>query len=206
MNARILEQITVRTAPHWSSQALRALQVGEHADLGATVEGEGGNWIVTRLSDGRTGYLPGDSKVFRMRDVKVAQPRVAIYQQPVMGSPVVMSCKSGKTLSLTGLAGDGNNQWVEVITPTGESGFIMPGTRIKEIAEGFSPDSGRQVATKNITRGGLLCVGALVFSIVSYDVAPSAYGVGQSFLVWGAFLFGGFQFFKGLIQYFRPEE
>ena len=245
MYVKILEQTSVRLQPHWASMSVRNLQVGEQVDLGSAVQGEGGQWVPISLSDGRTGYLPGDAKVFRMRDVTVAQPGLDVYQTPVMGSAIMMSCKWGNILTVTGLAGEGANQWAEVITPTGEYGFIMPGSKVTEVvpqasapvfqqpqAQGFqrpytqsfqpanaggfqrpnpnvsqpvSPrvfqddrDDRRASAIKNIAAGGLICLAGIVITGISYSMAA---GGGRYVITWGAIVFGGIRFFKGLSQY-----
>jgi hypothetical protein len=245
MYVKILEPTSVRLQPHRAGMTVRMLPVGEQVDLGLTVTGEGGQWITINLPDGRTGYLPPDAKVFKVRDVTVAQPGLDVYQSPVMGSAVLMSCKWGSTLRVTGLTGEGADQWAEVITQTGQCGFIMPGSRVTEVAQqastpafqqpqaqgfqrpytpsyqpsnaggfqrptpnayqavgpranGTDRDDRRADAMKNIAVGGLICLAGIVITAVSYSMAS---GGGRYFITWGAIVFGGIRFFKGLSQF-----
>ena len=52
-------------------------------------------------------------------------------------------------------------------------------------------------AMRNMAIGGAVCLIGLFVTIVSYQ---NAAGGGRYVLAWGAILFGGFQFFKGLFQ------
>lgn len=55
----------------------------------------------------------------------------------------------------------------------------------------------RDVAGKNITLGAIWCVGGIVVTALTYQMAS---GGGTYFVAWGAILFGGIQFLKGLGQ------
>jgi hypothetical protein len=52
---------------------------------------------------------------------------------------------------------------------------------------------------KNMLYGALWCIGGLVVTALSYQAAMNA-GGGRYVLAWGAILFGGIQFFRGMIQ------
>jgi hypothetical protein len=52
---------------------------------------------------------------------------------------------------------------------------------------------------KNMLHGALWCIGGIVVTALSYQAAANA-GGGRYVLAWGAILFGGIQFFRGLIQ------
>src|SRR5689334_14026066 len=52
----------------------------------------------------------------------------------------------------------------------------------------------KERATKDMIYGALWCVGGTVATVANIG-----------FIFWGAILFGGIQFFKGLINYFNAE-
>ena len=52
---------------------------------------------------------------------------------------------------------------------------------------------------KNMLYGALWCIGGTVVTALSYQAAANA-GGGKYVLAWGAILFGGIQFFRGMIQ------
>jgi hypothetical protein len=58
----------------------------------------------------------------------------------------------------------------------------------------------RDVAGRNILFGALFCIGGTVFTALSYQMAAEHPGGGTYVITWGAILFGGIQFLKGLGQ------
>jgi len=58
----------------------------------------------------------------------------------------------------------------------------------------------RDAALKNMAIGGVVCVIGLIITIGSYSAASSSATGGSYVVAWGAVLFGGFQFLKGLFQ------
>lgn len=58
----------------------------------------------------------------------------------------------------------------------------------------------RDAAVRNMAVGGVICVIGLVVSIGSYQAAASSPSGGSYVVAWGAVIFGGFQFLKGLFS------
>ncbi len=80
--------------------------------------------------------------------------------------------------------------------------------------QGLDPQSARTVVTelgrvksramrsaglKNMGIGALFCIGGIVATVVTYSMAADS-GGGTYIIAWGPAIFGGFQFFRGLIQ------
>lgn len=59
----------------------------------------------------------------------------------------------------------------------------------------------RAIGARNMGVGALFCVGGIVVTIVSYEAASSGTGGGTYLVTWGAIIFGGIQFIKGVIQF-----
>lgn len=55
----------------------------------------------------------------------------------------------------------------------------------------------RKEAYKNMGYGALWCIGGIVVTLGTYSAAS---GGGRFMVAWGAILFGGIQFFRGLFQ------
>jgi hypothetical protein len=53
-------------------------------------------------------------------------------------------------------------------------------------------------AKKNMLYGGICFLAGIVVTLVTFMASS---GGGTYILVWGAIIFGGFQFFRGLLQY-----
>ena len=58
----------------------------------------------------------------------------------------------------------------------------------------------RATAGRNIVVGALWCVGGILVTSLSYSAAANSPTGGHYFMAWGAILFGGIQFFKGLAK------
>jgi hypothetical protein len=56
----------------------------------------------------------------------------------------------------------------------------------------------RQAALRDILLGGAICLVGVVITIYTYSTASNA-GGGRYVVAWGAILFGGIQFLKGLV-------
>jgi hypothetical protein len=59
----------------------------------------------------------------------------------------------------------------------------------------------RNTAIKDIVVGALWCIGGIAVTAYTYQQAQQQ-GGGSYFVAWGAVLFGGFQFLKGLVLLF----
>jgi len=55
-----------------------------------------------------------------------------------------------------------------------------------------------RVATKNMLYGALWCIGGIIVTAITFSAAS---GGGRYVIAWGAILFGGIQFLRGLWQY-----
>ena len=59
----------------------------------------------------------------------------------------------------------------------------------------------RAVGVQNMGLGALWFIGGSAVTLFSYEAAAETPGGGHYFLAWGAIIFGGIQFVKGVIQY-----
>lgn len=61
-------------------------------------------------------------------------------------------------------------------------------------------DTVRSAALRNMAIGGIICIIGLLITFVSYSAAASSPNGGSYIVTWGAVVFGGIQFFRGLSQ------
>ena len=61
----------------------------------------------------------------------------------------------------------------------------------------------RSIGARNMGYGALWCLGGTAVSVYTYEDAATSPGGGHYFVAWGAVIFGGIQFIKGLIQFCR---
>ena len=73
-------------------------------------------------------------------------------------------------------------------------------TAVVSNLEQLHSDALREVARKNMRQGVLWCVGGLVVTALTYSAASLG---GQYVVAWGAVVFGGVQFLRGLTQAVR---
>lgn len=59
----------------------------------------------------------------------------------------------------------------------------------------------RKAAQRQMLIGGAVCLIGLAITILSYNAAASNPRGGSYVIAWGAVIFGGIQFFRGLSQY-----
>jgi len=70
----------------------------------------------------------------------------------------------------------------------------------KENAVQSTPAGNRSDGVGSMVIGGLICLVGIVVTVVSYSAASSSSRGGSYVVAWGAILFGGIRFFKGLFQ------
>ena len=74
----------------------------------------------------------------------------------------------------------------------------IPGSDPAPDSASEATNATRDSAVSNIIVGGLWCVGGILVTALTYSAAKES---GGYFIVaWGAILFGGIQFLKGLFQ------
>ncbi|HLH86887.1 MAG TPA: hypothetical protein VKX28_00400 [Xanthobacteraceae bacterium] len=57
-----------------------------------------------------------------------------------------------------------------------------------------------QLGLRNMAIGGVICIIGILVTAGTYGAASSGSGGGHYVIAWGAIVFGGFQFLKGLFQ------
>ncbi len=125
-----------------------------------------------------------------------------VLASPAAGSPTVVTYQRGDRFTVAGVKSVGDTTWVEVRTLSGAAGFVPGGTKIAEIQiAGASGLSAKAIGKKNLVRGLLWLVGGILVTAVTYSMAASSSTGGTYFVAWGAIIFGGIQFVKGLISY-----
>lgn len=154
------------------------------------------------LSDGRSGYLPGGTKLERFPVVELDQD-ATIRVEPSETAAALVTYGMGARLHSLGTVTRDGRTWLEVADADAHRGFIPGETRL----EGMGARSPVQVlnarAKRNMVVGGLWCGGGLAVTLYTYVAAS---GGGTYVVAWGAIIFGGWQFVKGLIHYRGADE
>jgi hypothetical protein len=86
----------------------------------------------------------------------------------------------------------------ENIPTNGNPTVITPENHAQAERTPTTAPTPRNAARQNIVVGALWCVGGIIVTAATYNAVKDT---GGTFLIaWGAILFGGIQFLKGLIQ------
>jgi hypothetical protein len=199
------DRALVHEQPSAISPVISELRDGDEFSIGKTVKTSTESWCEATLPGGRTGYVPATIKIFRIRPVMLNQPNVSVLSYPAAGSPEVVSYQRGDRFTVAGVKRQGEEAWVEIRTLGGATGFIPPGTRIAEdggIRTGGSGSaSSKELAKRNLVRGFFWLAGGLAVTAVTYSMASSSPEGGHYVIAWGAMIFGGIQFLRGLYGY-----
>ena len=107
------------------------------------------------------------------------------YNDVLRGSPA-------RWISVTDLLTAVPPQLSDDAAVTVQSGTVPPPAESRETK--------LAAAQKNMLVGGLWCIGGIVVTAMTYQAAVSSPSGGTYFVAWGAILFGGIQFLKGLFQ------
>jgi len=194
MAVKILEEKVIV----YNEMSLDAFQVIElvrddEVELGTVKRKNDIEWVKVSLSDGRDGYILGNTNVFEMSKATLIQDKVDVYEEPSIDSRIIVQYKEGDKFLLTNIISKDDKEWVKISDLEGNEGFIDGDTlvRLKDIDK-------KEIAKKNILYGALWCVGGLILTVATYSMASRS---GTYFVFWGAVIFGGFQLLKGIYQY-----
>jgi uncharacterized protein YgiM (DUF1202 family) len=183
--------VFVRDTPNVQGAVMATMHSGEEVDLGKVITGGGAKWCMVTLRDGRSGYIPAETKVRSLKFVSLldsfADMRSAIGAQ----APVIRRLVKGNTFLLLGTVEGG---FVKVRDANGQEGYIDGKVKINQ-ASGTAPASSAQ---HDMMVGGLWCLGGILVTALTYNMASESGG--HYFIAWGAILFGGIQFLRGLFR------
>ena len=188
MNARTIDQVIVYSEPSAASTAMFELAAGD----GVTVENsKHPAWVSIIAEDGRIGYIARRTRLFPVGEVALRQNQADVKEQPGENAVVKFVLQQGDTFVMTNVVQNDEGQWVEIQYIGDQVGYIPGATKIKGIVS-------KETAQKNIFVGGLICLVGIVITSVSYS---SVVQTGGSYVIaWGAILYGGIRFFRGLFQ------
>jgi hypothetical protein len=197
VKARIIDQrAKVYSQQDLYSTPVTELAEGSEVELGGVKTKAGKAWVGVLLASGQRGYLPGDTRIFHIKPATLVQPSVDVYAEPSPQSAVKATFKKNTKFLMTETVKQDAKSWVKVRDGAGTEGFIDGQTRIKVL-----PEVTKSVGQKNMLIGALWCIGGTVVTVATYNLATSSASGGTYFVAWGAILFGGIQFIKGLFQF-----
>jgi len=203
MMVRLVDaQATLYAEPHRTSAAVADLPSGEELWITDQLTSEGETWVAVALPDERDGYLPSGTRIDRCPIVELAGD-AAIRAEPSEDSAVLVLYGLGARLWVLGDVMRDGRTWLRVADGEGRIGFMPAGTQLEDT----SPRSAAQAliarGKRDMVVGGLWCGGGIAVTLYTHAAAA---GGGTYIVAWGAILFGGIQFLRGVAHYLGAGE
>jgi len=117
--------------------------------------------------------------------------------------PVLERYEMGTMVLVLGTTTQGHQSWIGIRDSSGKEGFVPDGTPMEDANRPTQVDVSMARAKRNMIVGGLWCGGGAAVTAVTY---ANASGGGTYVVTWGAIIFGGFQFLKGLGGYISAHD
>ncbi len=198
MKARIIDpHATVYSKPDLNSALIAQLLTGNEIEVDSVKNKGDRKWVSVKLQNGQNGYLPGETKIFSIKQVVLLQDEVNVYSAPFEISSVKSRLKKNSKFFITEVVNQDGKNWAKIRDAAGMEGYIDGKTSIKKIT-GIS----KAAAKKTMLYGFLWCIAGTAITVVSYSFATSG---GTYIVSWGAIILGGLQFLQGLYHYLRAS-
>jgi len=175
MQVRILdEKVSVYSAADVTSEVVAELSLGDEVKLGKTVRDGGPVWIPVVLSGGETGYVAGYVDVFKMIQINLNRS-FNVFDSTTTDSNVKMTLNEGDPVTLRGVVQEGDTRWVEVLSESGEIGYlpqdeVVTGETLGELT-GTVGGFGARMAPQDVVRIVVIAGAALVPVGLIYTLA-----------------------------------
>lgn len=175
MKVRIIDQpVKVFSEADSHAISLTELPVGSEVELGGVKKKDGKTWVGVTLANDQKGFIPGDARIFQIKQAFLNQGNVNVYSEPSNLSAVKAQFKKKTRFFLTGTVNQDNQAWVKIRDLSGLEGFIEPKTRITVIHEAVKPT--KAIGRKNMLYGALWFIGGTLITIITYFAAASRSG------------------------------
>jgi Bacterial SH3 domain len=194
MKARILDpQVKVYGTIEDNAVSIATLTAGSEIEFGAAKRKAGKMWVPIVMSTGQQAYIPGDTRLYLIREGSLLQDNVELHAEPMPESPVKRQFTRNEKISvLEVVKGDGGD-WVRVRDVNGGEGFINGNTRIRLIQQRT-----KAMGRKNMLTGAMWLIAGLLLTFSSSSSGSS----GFSLFGYGAILLGAVMLISGAVQYF----
>lgn len=193
MKARILDSgVKVYSSMDANAVSFATLPEGSEIEFGGAKRKAGKLWVPITMSTGQQAFIPGETKIFIIRQGTLLQKNVDLRAEPSSGSLIKQQLyRNSKVYILEVVKGDGQN-WVKVRDMNGIEGYIDGDTRIKVM-----PQKTKAQGRKNILSGVMWIIAGLVITFSGSSPASSGFYL----FGYGAILFGLIMLVSGIVQF-----
>jgi hypothetical protein len=195
MKARILDpQVKVYDSFEENALSIAILSEGMEIEFAAPKKKAGKLWIPIVLSTGQQAFIPGDTRLFVIREGTLMQAKVDLYTEPSADSAIKQQLTRNARFSIQRVIKGGSQDWVLIRDASGMEGYINGDTRIR-----LNQQKTKAMGKKNLLTGVMwLVVGVLLSFTNGAGVSSGSF----TWLGYGAILFGAVMLVYGLVQYF----
>jgi capsular polysaccharide biosynthesis protein len=199
MKARTLDgQVKVYSSTDANAVSIAVLPEGTEIEFGAARRTGGKVWVPITLSTGQQAFIPGDARIYVIKQGALMQNSVDLFTEPSKNALVKQQLDRNSKFDILKVEEADGKRWVRIRDTNGNEGFIDGNTRIRVIQQ-----KTKALARKNILSGAMWLVAGL---LITFSNSSSASGSGFIILGYGAILFGAFMLISGVMQFFKAPS
>jgi hypothetical protein len=132
MKARILDpEVKVYSSTDENAVSIASLHIGDEVEFRAPKRKAGKQWIPITLSTGQQVFLPGEARLFIIREGSLMQNDVDLHTEPSAASSVKQQLAKNAKVYILEVIKQEDKDCVRVREANGVEGFISGDTRVK---------------------------------------------------------------------------
>jgi uncharacterized protein YgiM (DUF1202 family) len=200
MKAILSDELTrVYSEPNAESISMLSLRKGEECEIGKVHRKFKQVWVEVTLSGGQTGYIPGATRIFAVKQVEMLGTAIDLLDAPADDGKVIKTYPKNTILTAIGVEKVEKKTWVRVRDASGVVGYIDGAARYKAFQEPTKAGGRKLMIT-----GAIFAALAVVFMIMSIGQKQTADS--GFYLIIGVLALGGVQLIQGYLQYRKAAK
>jgi len=199
MKARILDpQVKVYSSLDSNAVSIATLNEGSEVEVGPQKRQSGKLWYPISLSTGQLAYIPGETRLSRIRMAAVMQNNVELRSEPSASSPVKQTLVRNTRLYVLEVVNRENQDWARVRDMNGVEGYVSGTTSMRLVQE-----KTKALGRKNMLTGVMWLIAGII--VIFSGGSPASAG-SFSLLGYGAILFGAVMLVSGFVQVLKAPS
>jgi hypothetical protein len=199
--AQVRERVDVHASPGAHSKVIFYLEAEDVVELHKLWKKDGG-WIEMRMPGSMMGYISSQTKIAFLDRVKLNEKEIEIFNQPSSGGILVHKLCKGDLFWRFSNVETVDPLWVAIRLDSGQQGYILSSTKLKTLAQITYPLV--ETASHDVLVGAIWFILGIAVTAGTYLAVADT---GGTYLIcWGAVVFGGLQFLRGLFRAVVAEQ
>lgn len=198
MKALMTEEITpVYGEPKPETLSITSLKKGDEVETGKVIRKKKESWVEVILPGGQTGYIPGTTRIFVIRQIELAT-ETELFDSPADTHMTLKAMPRGTVLSAIGVEKVDKDTWYRVRDQSGSVGYINSRSKYKVYQEATVGGGKKLIIT-----GAVFAILGLVFLVISTGQQSNSSSL---FLIVGLIGLGAIQVVQGVMQYRKAKQ